>query len=52
MNENNPVLHAMRQELQELTGRYRRHPSDFNRYQLVPHEPSLAQWVPSELLSA
>jgi len=52
VNENNPVLHSMRQELQELKGRYRHQPSDFNRYQLVRHEQRLAQWVPSELLSA
>ena len=42
----------MRQELQELKGRYRGQPSDFNRYQLVRHEQRLAQWVHSELLSA
>ena len=42
----------MRQELHELRGRYHRQPSDFNRYQLVRQEQRLAQWVPSELLSA
>ena len=52
MNENNPVLLAMRQQLHELRGRYRHQPSDFNRYQLVRHEQRLAQWVPSELQKA
>jgi hypothetical protein len=52
LNENNPVLLAMRQQLHELRGRYRHQPSDFNRYQLVRHEQRLAQWVPSELLKA
>ena len=52
LNENNPVLLAMRQQLHELKGRYNHQPSDFNRYQLVRHEQRLAQWVPSEALRA
>jgi hypothetical protein len=51
VNENNPVLHSMHQELQELRRRYRHQPSDFNRYQLVRHEQRLAQWAPQELIS-
>lgn len=52
MNENHPVLHAMRSELHELRRRYNHQPSDFNRYQLVRHEQRLAQWLPAELQGA
>jgi len=41
----------MRQELQELRGRYVLQPSDFNRYQLVRQEQRLAQWAPAEVVS-
>ncbi|QNG30284.1 hypothetical protein [Synechococcus sp. LTW-R] len=52
MNENNPVLQSMRQELDELKLRYGSSPTDFNRYQLVRHEQRLAQWVPNEKIGA
>ena len=52
MNENNPVLQSMRQELHELKQRYGSSPTDFNRYQLVRHEQRLAQWVPNEKIAA
>ncbi len=42
----------MRDDLQELQTLYRHEPSDFNRYQLVRQEQRIAQWVPSELISA
>lgn len=52
VNDNHPVLHSMRQELEHLRSRYNHQPSDFNRYQLVRHEQRLAQWVPNDLLTA
>jgi hypothetical protein len=52
VNDNNPVLHSMLDELRELQLRYGHQPNDFNRYQLVRHEQRLAQWVPSEQLGA
>lgn len=52
LNDNNPVLQSMRDDLQELQTIYRHEPSDFNRYQLVRQEQRIAQWVPAQLISA
>ena len=43
MDDNHPVLQAMRQQLADLRLRYEHHPCDFNRYQLVRQEQRLAQ---------
>ena len=51
MNDNHPVLQAMRHQLHELKHRYQHKPSEFNRYQLVRQEQRLAQVRPDALLS-
>ena len=52
MNDNHPVLQALRHQLLELRSEYQKQPCEFNRYQLVRHEQRIAQWVSSELVGA
>ncbi|MEY2645696.1 MAG: hypothetical protein RLZZ611_2345 [Cyanobacteriota bacterium] len=49
MNDNHPVLQAMRHQLHELRQRYQHQPCEFNRYQLVRHEQRIAQTRPDLL---
>lgn len=51
MNDNHPVLQAMRHQLHELMHRYQHQPSEFNRYQLVRQEQRLAQVNSNEVVS-
>ena len=46
LNDNHPVLQAMRHQLQDLRQRYQHQPCEFNRYQLVRQEQRLAQLRP------
>ncbi|MEB3271413.1 MAG: hypothetical protein VKJ44_07175 [Synechococcus sp.] len=48
MNENHPVLHALRQQLTCLRQLYRSQPDEQTRYRLVRHEQLIAQWVPPQ----
>ena len=51
LNDNHPVLQAMRQRLADLRQRYEHHPCEFNRYQLVRQEQRLAQVRPDGLVT-
>ncbi|MFM7086279.1 MAG: hypothetical protein ACKOXO_04715 [Cyanobium sp.] len=48
MNENHPVLNALRQQLDALRHQYRQQPNEISRYQLVRHEQLIAQWAPRQ----
>jgi hypothetical protein len=52
LNENHPVLLALRQRLAALSLQYRTFPDEHSRYNLVRHEQLIAQWVPSQDLRA
>lgn len=47
MNENHPVLQALRQQLLALRQQYRIQPNEQSRYRLVRLEQLIAQWAPS-----
>ena len=51
MNENHPVLNALRQQLDALRQQYRARPDEHSRYQLVRHEQLIAQWAPLQDLT-
>lgn len=51
VNENHPVLNALRQQLDALRRQYRQQPNEQSRYQLVRHEQLIAQWAPRQDLS-
>lgn len=51
MNDNHPVLNALRQQLASLRHQYRVQPDERTRYRLVRHEQLIAQWAPSQDLS-
>jgi len=51
LNDNHPVLQAMRQRLADLRQCYEHHPCEFNRYQLVRQEQRLAQVRPDALVT-
>jgi len=46
LNDNHPVLQALRHQLLELRSEYQKQPCEFNRYQLVRHEQRIAQLRP------
>jgi hypothetical protein len=50
VNENHPVVHALRQQLASLRQQYRNQPDEHTRYRLVRHEQLIAQWVPTSQL--
>jgi hypothetical protein len=52
VNENHPVLLALKQQLASLRHQYRLHPDEQTRYQLVRHEQLIAQWAPLQNLAA
>lgn len=52
VNENHPVVHALRQQLASLRQQYRNQPDEHTRYRLVRHEQLIAQWVPASQLSS
>ena len=43
MNDNHPVLNALRQQLAALRNQYRIQPDEHTRYRLVRHEQLMAQ---------
>lgn len=51
MNDNHPVLNALRQQLAALRQQYRAQPDEHTRYRLVRHEQLMAQWAPRQELS-
>ncbi|MFM7311730.1 MAG: hypothetical protein ACKO0M_00935 [Cyanobium sp.] len=51
MNDNHPVLNALRQQLMALRHQYRQQPDEGTRYRLVRHEQLIAQWAPLQDLS-
>jgi hypothetical protein len=52
LNDNHPVLNALRQQLAALRNQYRIQPDEHTRYRLVRHEQLMAQWAPLQDLSA
>ena len=48
LNENHPVLLALRQQLAALRQQYRSAPDEGSRYRLVRHEQLIAQWAPGQ----
>jgi len=51
LNDNHPVLNALRQQLAALRHQYRLQPDEQTRYRLVRHEQLIAQWAPLQDLS-
>jgi hypothetical protein len=51
MDKSHPVLASMELRLDDLRERYRLHPSEQTRYQLVRWEQLIAQWAPAALIS-
>jgi hypothetical protein len=52
LNDNHPVLNALRQQLAALRQQYCIQPDERTRYRLVRHEQLMAQWAPLQDLSA
>jgi len=48
LDDNHPVLNALRQQLTALRHQYRIQPDEQSRYQLVRHEQLIAQWAPRQ----
>jgi hypothetical protein len=52
LNDNHPVLNALRQQLASLRQQYRVQPDEQSRYRLVRQEQLIAQWAPLQDLRA